>query len=160
MKKILLSLGLCFMLVGCTNQVNYERSTEMATVINTNMNEVNKKIENKDTFVFMLTFDFCETCKYVTEEVLADYVKDHGFELAKVELSRSMSEDELIPVYDFIKKHPNPPEFLSEGQTETEPLAPSFYFIVDGEVKEIYINRIEENEFDEFIQKYQLDAVK
>lgn len=161
MKKILLVFSLCFMLFGCKQEVNYERSSEMGTINNTNMTEILNRIENKETFMFMLGFDFCTTCQWFKEDVLPSYIKNHEIEFNLVELSREMSDDELAPVFQFIIDHPNPPEFLKEGQTETEPLAPSFYFIVDGEVEEIFIGaEMDENKFDEFVIKYQLDKVK
>ena len=156
MKKLFLIFSLCMMLVGCQNNPNYERSTEMGTINHTNITDVLDRMENKETFMFMLAFDFCPTCQWFKEDVIPNYIQNHGFEFNFVEISHSMSEDELNPVFQFIMDHPNPPEFLKEGQTETEPLAPSFYFIVDGEVEEIFIGpEMDEKKLDEFIQKYQ-----
>jgi hypothetical protein len=88
---------------------------------------------------------------------LPGYLEYHELEFNLVEISPEMSDEELNPVFQFIEDHPNPQEFLTEGQTETEPLAPSFYFIVDGEVEEIFIGPdMDEKKLDEFVQKYQL----
>lgn len=161
MKKILLVLSMCLMLFACESKVDYERSSEMGTINQTNMLDVLDRMENNESFMFMLGFDFCTNCQYFKEEVLSSYIVDHGFEFNLVEISPEMSDEELEPVFQFILDHPNPPEYLQAGQTETEPLAPSFYFIVDGEVEEIYIGAdMDENKLDTFIQKYQLDKVK
>lgn len=149
MKKLLLIISMCFMLVGCQKP--------LGNINQINMNEVLQKMENKETFMFMLGFDFCSTCQWFKEEVLPGYLKDHELEFNLVELSYEMSDEELNPVFQFILDHPNPPEYLLEGQTETEPLAPSFYFIVDGEVEEIFIGpEMDESKLDQFVQKYQL----
>ena len=51
MKKYLL---LCLLLLsGCSNQFHYRRSTDHASILRINMDEVNEKIENRDTFMFM-----------------------------------------------------------------------------------------------------------
>ena len=36
---------------------------------------------------------------------------------------------------------------------------PTFYFVEDGEVKDIWIGEITYEQFDEYIVKYQLDTV-
>lgn len=149
MKKVLFVFSLCFMLIGCQKP--------LGTINHTNMNEVLQRMENEETFMFMLGFDFCSTCQWFKEEVLPEYLKDHKLEFNLVEISPTMSDEELEPVFQFIIDHPNPPQFLGEGQTETEPLAPSFYFIVNGKVEEIFIGPdMDESKFNEFIQKYQL----
>lgn len=161
MKKLLLIFSMCFVLFGCDSKPKYERSSEMGTMKNTDIIEILEKMENDETFMFMLAFDFCPTCQWFKEDILPGYIKNHGFEFNLVEISPEMSDVKLEPVFQFIKDHPNPPEFLKEGQTETEPLAPSFYFIVEGEVEEIFIGpEMDEKKFDSFIQKYQLDKVK
>ena len=161
MRKIILVISLCFMLIGCNTKVDYERSNEMGIIKYTSMVDVLERMDNKETFMFMLGFDFCSTCAWFKEEVLSDYIRNHGFEFNLVEISKSMSQEELDPVFQFILDHPNPPQFLKEGQTETEPLAPSFYFIVNGKVEEIFIGpEMDEKKFDQFIQKYQLDKTQ
>ena len=161
MKKLLLILSMCFMLFACESKQEYERSSEMGTIHHTKMVDILDRMENDETFMFMLGFDFCETCKWFKEDVLPGYIQNHGFEFNLVEISPEMSDEELDPVFQFIMDHPNPPEFLKEGQTETEPLAPSFYFIVDGEVEEIFIGpEMDEKKLDAFVQKYHLDKVK
>ena len=45
-------------------------------------------------------------------------LKEGTYALTGAKLNE-MSDEELDPVFQFIIDHPNPPEFLKEGQTET-----------------------------------------
>ena len=42
----------------------------------------------------------------------------------------------------------------------TSAYTPSFYFIEDGEVKDIYIGEMDEKTLDGFVKQYRLDEVK
>lgn len=159
MKKILLSLFFCLLLVGCQDTVSYERSTEMGTLSIMTIEDVHERMENKETFMFVFTQEDCSICLAFKEEVLSNYIKDHGFEFNEVVLSYDM---DIEPIYEFVEQHPNPEEELPEGDYSIyDVLTPTFYFVEDGEVKDIRIGgNMNEKSFDELIQKYQLDKVK
>ena len=155
MKKLL--LGLCMsvaLLGGCSSQPGYDRSAEMGTLHKLTLSEVLDRMENGDTFMFAFTMTTCHNCEDFKENVLSDYIGDHGFEFNEVVLD---GEDPQL-VYDFVAEHPNPAEFLSDGMSATEVYTPTFYFVKDGKVEDIFVGaNITEKQFDDYIQKYQLD---
>ena len=156
MKKFILS---CMMavLVGCSP--SYPRDTGVARLNRLSMDEVNAKIENDETFMFVFTQETCSSCLFFKENVLAYYMQDHGFDFNEVVLE--MNSDDFQKAADFVAEHPNPEQFLTSDLLPTDVLTPSFYFIEDGEVMDIYIGGdLSEDEFDQLIQKYQLDRIE
>ncbi|MGN1344928.1 MAG: hypothetical protein ACI4U3_10115 [Traorella sp.] len=165
MKKIWMCLGLCLLLTGC--QKGYERSREMATINNVDFSEIEERIENDETFMFMCTREDCSSCAYFIENVLGSYLQNHGFELNRVDFLNSMSAEERKPIVEFVKANPYPDEIIQEvidtlgDYEEGELLTPTLYFVEDGEVKDMLVgSRITEKELDDMIQKYRLDEVK
>lgn len=159
MKKLLLGLFVGLMLFGCsTEKPTYERSEDMGQLNVITMDDVHEKMENKETFMFMFTQETCSNCIAFKQDVLSSYIKNHGFEYNEIILTLDMDTD---PIYEFVKEHPNPEEMLPEGFSIYDVLTPTFYFIEDGEVKDIYIGGdMNKKMFDEYIQKYRLDEVK
>lgn len=159
MKKIFIGLCMILCLSGCTKTPSYERSQEMGTIHTVQLEDMLERMENKETFMFVFTMVNCENCQYFKENVLSDYLKTHGFEFNEVILD--YAEDRQA-IFDFVKEHPNPEEYLPSGDYKVDDvLTPTFYFVKDGEVDEILIGgNITEKQFDECIQKYQLDKVK
>lgn len=166
MKKWLFTLCAVLMLSGCaapkeepTN--TYERSTEMGNLNKLAFADVQKKMENKETFMFVFTYDQCSVCISFKKDVLSTYIKDHGFDFNEVELQNE--KDGGTAAQKFVDEHPHPEEFLQGSGFEDEPnalLTPTFYFVVEGELKEEYMGGPSEKEFDDLIVKYQLDKVK
>lgn len=144
--------------MGCTPKTSYDRNTEMGTITTLTFDEAMKKIENKETFMFAFTMEECGGCLYFKENVLSKYIKNHGFEFNEVSIEK---EEDSKPIFDFVEKHPNPEKYLTDGHLPTDVLTPTLYFVENGEVKDIYVGAgITEDEFDQLIQKYQLDKVK
>ena len=156
MKKILISLSCVFVLLtsGCSS---YERSTEPGTLIQAQMPDMVKKIEDGDSFFIMLSQTNCSHCKKFKDEVLTTYITNHEITVYDVVLDKQESMD---PVREFIVANPNPKNQITDDMSTTEPYTPSFYFIKDGVVKDIHIGFLEEKEFDGYIKSYQLDKVK
>ena len=159
MRKLFSILLACFMLAGCTQtEVDYERSTEMGVMKEITMEEVLQRVEDKDTFMFVFTQEHCINCKEFKETILYNYILDHGFVFNEVVLSNDM---DTKPVFDWVEQHPNPIDQLEEGYLPEDVLTPSFYFIENGEVKDIYIgSKMTKNVLEEMVIKYQLDKVK
>ena len=161
MKKIWMYLGICFLLLGC--QTGYKRSSEMATINNVDFSIIEERIENKETFMFRATVEGCSSWEYFIENVLSDYLQHHGFELNRVHFLNSMSDEERLPIVNFVKEHPYAQEYqnMVENYEEGELLTPTLYFIEDGEVKDMLVgSKITEKELDDMIQKYRLDEEK
>ena len=157
MKK-LLAIWLGLLLVGCSPTINYERSSEPGEIQVITMEDVHEKVENKETFMFVFTQESCLNCQEFKENISNDYISNHGFIFYEVVLSYDM---ETSPVFDWVEEHPNPIDQLEEGFTELDVLTPTFYFLKDGEVQDIYIGgAMNEKVLEEMIVKYQLDEVK
>lgn len=157
MKKLLLGLCMCLTLLGCSSKPDYERSQEMGTIKSVTLEDMLERMENKETFMFVFTMEVCSNCKAFKENVLSSYILNHNFEFNEVVLDNVEDTD---TVYAFVEAHPNPKEYLPEGYTELDVLTPTFYFVKDGEVADIFIGgNITEKQFDSYIQKYQLDKV-
>ena len=135
------------LMAGCSP--SYPRDTSTARLRQLSMDEVNEMIENDETFMFVFT----------QENVLSYYIQDHGFDFNEVVLD--MESDDFQKAADFVAEHPNPEQFLTSDLLPTDVLTPSFYFIEEGEVMEIYIGGdLSVDEFDQLIQKYQLDKIE
>lgn len=157
MKKILLSCITMLLMAGCSP--SYPRDTSTARLRQLSMDEVNGMIENDETFMFVFTQETCSSCLYFKEKVLFYYIQDHGFDFNEVVLD--MESDDFQKAADFVAEHPNPEQFLTSDLLPTDVLTPSFYFIEEGEVMEIYIGGdLSVDEFDQLIQKYQLDKIE
>lgn len=158
MKKILLGFAACMTLLvsGCGNQANYDRNTETGRVEIVQFADMQAKMENKDTFVMAFSQTNCSHCIAFRDEVLPDYIVDHGFTFYEVLLD---IQDSMDPLYQFVKDHPNPSKFLTSTMDKESIYTPTFYFVENGEVKDIWIGEISYEEFDKLIIKYQLDKV-
>lgn len=163
MKRILMSLSLCFMLFGCASTPSYERNTGMATLNNTEWETIMDRIEKDETFMFMVTYDECSSCEYFIENVLSDYIRNHGFELNRVNFSNDSWERLKSDVEKFILANPYTNEIknLVDDYEDGMLLTPTLYFVENGEVKDMLVgSEIKESELDAMIVKYKLDEVK
>ena len=170
MKKLGLCLSLCFLLFGCISGPGYERSTEMAKVNVNTWESMMDRIENDETFMFMITYEDCASCEYFIENVLSDYMDDHGFELNRVHFTQQLWADTMEDVKKFIIANPYAQEELNDAKiydyTESDRqegvlLTPTIYFIENGEVKDkLFSSNISAEDLDSMIIKYRLDEVK
>lgn len=156
MKKILIGLCCSFVLLtsGCSS---YNRSTEPGTLKSAQLPEMEEKMANGDSFFMIFSQTNCSHCIKFKEEVLATYITNHEIEVFDVIFDK---QDSMDPIFEFLKKNPNPKNMISEDMSETDPYTPTFYFIQDGVVKDIYIGAMDEKTFDGYIKKYQLDKVR
>ena len=163
MKRILMSLSLCFMLFACGNGASYERNTSTAILNNIDWQTAMNRVENDETFMFMVTYDGCSSCEYFIENVLSDYISDNGFELNRVNFSNDSWEDLRKEVEKFILANPYTTEIknLVDDYEDGMLLTPTLYFVENGEVKDMLVgSEIKESELDSMIVKYKLDEVK
>lgn len=155
MKKIL--IGLCCSFVLLTSGCSYDRSSEPGTLKSAQLPDMEEKMANGDTFFMIFSQTNCSHCIKFKEEVLATYITNHEIEVFDVIFDKQESMD---PIFEFLKKNPNPKNMISEDMSETDPYTPTFYFVKEGVVKDIYIGEMDEKTFDGYIKKYQLDKVK
>lgn len=156
MKKILIGMMASLMLLvgGCSS--NYERNTDMGEIVFADFTDMQEKMDNKETFMMVFTGENCSHCIKFKEEVLANYIIDHGFTFNEVIMER---QSDMAPLYEFVEKNPNPSKFLTSDMDPKSIYTPAFYFIVDGEVKDIHIGEMDEQTFDGYVTKYQFDKV-
>lgn len=124
MRRIVVTVCL-LLLCGCVGSF-YERSSDRASIYVVNMDEINEKIENDETFMFMMGREDCSSCWWI-------------YNFYKVELPNDETHIEAKKAMEFVEKNPNPEEFLFDQYLPTDVLTPSFYFIKDGNVEDIYI---------------------
>lgn len=158
MKKIFIGCMAAMMMFvgGCSNKANYERNTEQGRIEIVQFADMQEKMENKETFVMSFSQKNCSHCIAFRDEVLPDYIVDHGFTFYEVLLD---IQEDMDPLYQFVKDHPNPDKFLSSDMDPESIYTPTFYFVENGEVKDIWVGEINYDEFDDLIVKYQLDKV-
>ena len=148
-------IGLCFILSFLISCKNYERSTEAGQLLNVDMTTINQKIENDETFVMAFTQSFCHHCETFKQEVLLEYLETHEVYFHEVVVDK---QEDMMDIYAFIEKNPNPEQFITSNETPTTLLTPTFYFIIEGEVKETWVGTLDEESLDKFVVKYKLDA--
>lgn len=149
-KNLLFIFGLLLSLISCKS---YERSTDTGMIVSTDMTEIYEMIENKETFVMAITQSFCSHCEDFKQNVLIDYLEDHHVIFYDVVADKLDSYDSVI---NFVKKNPNPDKFVT-SEDKYQLLTPTFYYIVDGEVEEIWVGTMDENQFNKLIERYQID---
>ncbi len=97
-------------------------------------NSVEKRLNNKDTFVILYTDNSCDTCKDIKKRL-----KNDGIDYS--ELNGSV-------VYDTT-------EILSGmGLKRDKVIAPSIFYIVDGELYSYIIDVKDEETYNSFISTY------
>lgn len=137
---------LCLLLVsGCSS--GYERDERAGKVEKITVEQMQEKIENKDTFVLVFTQSWCEHCK-LFKEMLDEYLPTHN-----------------VIVYDVVLDE-DPIESQEEKLAiirETFPkmnATPELYYVKDGVKEEQLIaddDGITETKFDSWVQNHQLD---
>lgn len=149
MKKIAwICICLCALLVtGCGS--SYERDDNPGKVENITVAQMQKKIEDKETFAVVFTMTTCTHCKkFMT--MLDTYLLDHNVTLYDVVLDEDPNKGDWQGNLDIIRQ-------TFPGMDET----PSLYYVKDGKLE----NQLENGEdgltqekFDNWVQDYQLDA--
>jgi len=141
-----LLITLCIV-VGCTSKTKYVRDTSEGEVIEITLSEWETKMEDKDSFLVVFSQLYCNGCNQF-HKMLDTYLPNHNINVYEVildyESGMQLDNQDRINVYlsDF-------------SQT------PGVYYIEKGKRKEqlLPVDAIKEDEFDKFIETYQLDKV-
>lgn len=90
MKKILL-IGIMFMIVltGCAQEKTYNGNEDMQLAIS---REIIKKIDNKESFVFVITADSCSACKVFLDNFDAYSKEDNDAKILYLDLEKEPNE--------------------------------------------------------------------
>ena len=103
MKKIFLGFMAAFMMFvsGCGNSANYERNTEQGRIERVQFADMQEKMANGDSFVMAFSQENCSHCIAFREEVLPEYIVDHGFTFYEVLLD---IQEDMLPYCRFFPK--------------------------------------------------------
>lgn len=146
MKKIMMiCICTCFLvLTGCTSN-----EKKNGNVVETNAEAVTKKIENKDSFVLIVSLDTCPHCQDM-KKMLEDTIQEHNTTVYRVELI-SKDEDKLYRDVDLLKKYLTKPGTI-----------PHTYYIEKGKEKAHYDGYDEKNadQFWDFVKEHELENAK
>ena len=94
MKKIILCLMICLLLVGCGS--SYTRDNRAGEIIQVTLDEALAKMEQGDEFVVAFETDLCSYCQQF-HSIFDTYIKDHHVVLYRVMLDEeTRSENENL----------------------------------------------------------------
>ena len=147
MKKIFLLL-LCMMMV-CGCQLDYERDTSAGSMIEISVEEMVEKMENDETFVFLVSQSNCKGCQEF-EAAMEVYLPNHHVDIYYLVYNRLKGEarkEALATIQDY---------FPSMTQT------PSLYYVVNGLQKDQLLSGEEgltKEKFDNWVYRWQIDKV-
>lgn len=153
--KIIKFTIIFLLLTGCSN--SYKRSELSGNYKSITVDELNEKLEMKETFVLSISRTTCSHCIDFKKNVLESYISNHEINFYDILIDKISSVDSI---YKIIKDHPYPSKFLTEDMDPEAIYTPAFYFIVDGEYKEMYLGAMDMDMFDGLIVKYKMDKAK
>lgn len=140
MKKILILIAGLLMLSGCSLLIEEDvRKDE-------NLKEIIQKVDNKETFAFVIGSDSCPACKHFKENGLRELEKEKDTKLLYVDLDflTKAEEQDLI-------------DFFKDNSIETVRATPTTYFISDGNNMSILEGSVKYEtlveEYDKFIEE-------
>lgn len=138
-----------FLLSSCTNNETYERDTSPGEVVTITLDDVDKKIADKETFLIVLSQSTCEHC-ILMSNMIYEYKQDHRFTLFNVTLDAEVGNENTIKK----RIHINFPNFE---------ITPSLYYVENGKLKDELQHpnsEITEKSFDTFIMKHKIDEME
>lgn len=154
MKKLKILL-LCFftcLCVACTNDKEYIRDTTPGSYEEISFMEAKEKIENGDTFIALFSQTKCTHCQEYKESVLDPYLETHHITLYEINIT-----NEDVPKEAFTEIQNYFVEFTKEEEKQF--LGTPFTMIVqDGNLAEGVHGTIVEEDLEQLVVKYQLDA--
>lgn len=148
MKKILLLLMCLMMVCGC--QTDYERDTNPGSMIEISVEEMVEKMENDETFVFLVSQTNCKGCQEF-EAAMEVYLPNHHVDIYYLVYNR-LKGDERKQALEIIQDY-----FPSMTQT------PSLYYVVNGLQKDQLKSGEEgltKEKFDNWVYRWQIDKVQ
>lgn len=146
MKRLLLALGLIAVLVvvGCSSENKgdeAEKNTDPVTYVEPA--KILDRIENKETFAFILGDETCSACQHYLDTTLRKMEDDAGVTLEFIELygieNRGKEFDDVI-------------KLINEHLDQQFEATPTTYFIVDGELADVVVGAIS---YDELLPMYE-----
>lgn len=157
MKKLLfliIGIALVVLIAGCSSDSN-DDSNETAdsgdSVEYVTPGEVLTKIENEETFAFVLGDATCSACNHFKENALTEMKEKDGIVLPFIELYQiDEKEGQFEDLMTLIQNH-------LEDQFEA---TPTTYFMINGELEDVIIGVMPYEDLKETYQFYVLDNVE
>ena len=118
LKGILLTFSLV-LLVGCSTKISSASPGEIVLV---NLDQIDEKIENKDSFIVYYAQSDCGYCQNF-DEILSEYVPEHPIKIFKVLLNQ---EENATPADNLARVRNYFPTFH---------ITPSVYYVENGTFK-------------------------
>ena len=149
MKKLVILVMCCFMFMGCTStdsntedvqdsKIEIKEGTGTSEVIV--IDDLIKKMDNKESFVVIVTQTYCNSCMAFFMEADA-FLTESGVPLLELNLDNEKKEpDEVLDIL-----HDKLHEFV---------MTPSIYYVRDGEVKDYLLSsneRVQLSNYKEFL---------
>lgn len=137
--------SLCIMMIlgGC--DAKYERDTSTGELVPITYQEYqDKRATEKGPYMVLITQTYCSYCKEYKENVLSDYLPNHGVEIYELNLT-----NEENPETSFTN--------LQKELKDDFEGTPTTIIFEDGEIKDIESGVLEEDVLDDYVTKYQLD---
>lgn len=151
MKKFLWICACICMVVLSACDASYERDTSAGEIVSLSVNDMQKKIEQKEDFVVVFAQSWCSHCK-TFNAMLQEYLPNHHVTVYEVVLDKdeTLSREDAI---DTVQSY-----FVDMTGT------PSIYYIKDGEIESKMDTSKEDglssDAFDQWIVKYRIDEKK
>lgn len=145
MKKIIAIIAILFMITGCKNDA-YVRDTTEGQVSEISLEEMQQKLDQKDTFVVVFTTSMCGYCQNF-EKMLTTYLPTHNVDPFVIVLDhekRTSQENRKIVNVEF-------PEFDA---------TPGVFYVEKGKNKSYLANErngVDETMFDTWVQENEID---
>lgn len=108
MKKILIIVACLLCLTGCTKYKDYTELT---------YDELNKKLDNKETFVLVIGSSTCSACAQY-KETMKDVIKDKQVEIFYLDLYKLNDEDRAKVDSKYSIKGTPSTLFIKEGKED------------------------------------------
>lgn len=146
MKRLLLALGLIAVLVvaGCSSESKGDESEENTDpVIYVEPAKILDKIENKETFAFILGDETCSACQHYLDTTLREMEDDSGVTLEFIE---------LYGIEDRKKEFDDVTKLIDEHLHQQFEATPTTYFMVDGKLADAVVGTIS---YDELLPMYE-----
>lgn len=126
-----------------TKNPGTEEVHESKVVTYTEPGEVVDKIENKETFAFIIGNAKCSACNFYKENALTQFVAEHDIKIDFVETYGIDENSENLEDFNsLIEKH-------LKGQFEA---TPTTYFIVDGKLENVIVGAMP---YEDLVKNYE-----
>lgn len=145
MKKILCIL-ICLCTLTLTGCSSYERDENPGEVRTITVDELQKMIDQEESFAVVFTQPSCEYCEEM-HIMLDNYILDHNILLYEVVLGDAPEQDRAAMLKQIRKT------FVGLDNT------PTLYYVKDGKVDEETLE-VKKDNFDSFVQNHRLDEKK